>query len=96
MIQFSVNLTKFLIVYPISLTCFDRADRGMTTVSSYKTTDFVGFEEQRDAAAFAAALQPEEPLLQFVGSAVNPFPGALDVLFFRGVLLVVRSCSPRV
>ncbi len=63
----------------------------MTTASPYKTTDFVGFDEQRDAAAFAAALQPEEPQLQFVGSAVNPFPGALDVLFFRGVLLVVRS-----
>ena len=64
----------------------------MSSSSAYKSTDFVGFAEQRDAAAFAAALQPEEPQVQFVGSAVNPYPGALDVPFFRGVLLVVRFC----
>ena len=55
----------------------------MALVSSCKATDFVRFEEQRGATAFTAALQPEEPLLPIVGSAVNLFPGALDVLFFQ-------------
>ena len=56
-------------------------------ISTYETTDTVGFKAQRDAAAFGAACQVEETLLQFVGSAVNPFSGALDVLVF----LCIRS-----
>lgn len=53
----------------------------------------MGLEEQRDADAFAAALQPQEPELQSLPPAANPAPGALDVLLFRGVLLVVSVQS---
>ena len=39
-------------------------------MSSHKSTDFDRFEDQRDAAVFAAALRPKEFLLQFFCSPV--------------------------
>lgn len=70
---------------------------GMNTRNRARTSraSFVGSEEQREAAAFACALHPREPELQAQPPAANAFPGALDVLLMRGVLLVVRCCCER-
>ena len=63
------------------------------TISSYRTTDSVGFEEQRDATPFSPACEAEETLLQFLGSAVNPFPVARDVLVFLCIRAVRRDAT---
>lgn len=66
---------------------------GMSACRMRDNNVFVGSEESNDAAAFAQGLQPKQSELQYIPPAVNPFPGALDVLLFRSVLLVVRVYS---